>query len=343
MLEKLFHAWERRLAFRDDSERRVLPFDWGASFLGDGNLPSASAKDFVLQHARHSLDASDAYFRPVPVSAHRFQAGRLQFTSPLLTPHEENNTVHGELFGVEGKRPDAGRRAAVIVLPQWNAQPEAQRGLCRLLNLFGMTALKLTLPYHGPRMPSGLARADHILSPNVGQTLYACRQAVQETLAVVSWLEDLGYGPIGIIGTSLGSCIAFIAFAHDERIRSGVFNHISPYFADVVWKGLSTRHVREGLEGSIDLDVLRKAWLPISPQSYVERLCGGDRASLLITARYDLSFPPDLSEILVEEFERLGAPYERFILPCGHYTTALFPFNYLDGFVMARFLRRQLG
>ena len=336
MLEKLFHAWERRLAYRDDSERRVLPFDWGASFLGDGTLPSSKARGFVLRHAHDSLEKSDAYFRPAPVSDHRFQDGRLEFTSPLPTPHEENNTVHGELFGVAEKGP------AIVVLPQWNAQPGAQQGLCRLLNIFGMTALKLTLPYHGQRMPSGLVRADYILSPNVGRTLYACRQAVQEVLTVVSWLADRGYGPIGIIGTSLGSCIAFIAYAHDERIQTGIFNHISPYFADVVWKGLSTRHVREGLEGSIDLDALREAWLPISPQSYIERLRGGKRRSLLITARYDLSFPPDLSEILVEEFDRLGAPFERFILPCGHYTTAKFPFNYLDGFVMARFLRRQL-
>ncbi len=336
MLEKLFHAWERRLAYRDDSERRVLSFDWGTSFLGDGMLPPSSARDFVLQHAHDSLETSDTYFRPDPVSDHRYRDGRLQFTSPLPTPHEENNTVHGELFPVAASGP------AIVVLPQWNAQPGAQRGLCRLLNICGMTALKLTLPYHGPRMPSGLARADFILSPNVGQTLYSCRQAAQEAFVVVSWLADRGYGPIGIMGTSLGSCIAFIAFAHDERIRTGVFNHISPYFADVVWRGLSTRHVREGLEGSIDLDLLREAWLPISPQSYVERLRGGSRRSLLINARYDLSFPPDLSEILVEEFERLGAPYERFILPCGHYTTAKFPFNYLDGFVMARFLRREL-
>jgi hypothetical protein len=336
MLEKLFHAWERRLAYRDDSERRVMPFDWGMSHLGDGARPESGARDFVLCHARDAVEKSDAYFRPVPISEHRFHAGRLQFTSPLLTSHEENNTVLGEFFDVADKGP------AVVVLPQWNAQPGAQRGLCRLLNLFGMTALRLTLPYHGPRMPPGLMRADYILSPNVGRTLYICRQAVQEAVAVVSWLAERGYGPIGIIGTSLGSCIAFIAFAHDERLRAGIFNHISPYFADVVWRGLSTRHVREGLEGGIDLELLRDAWLPISPQSYVGRLSGGSRRSLLITARYDLSFPPDLSEILVDEFLRLSAPFERFILPCGHYTTAVFPFNYLDGLVMARFLRREL-
>jgi len=37
-----------------------------------------------------------------------------------------------------------------------------------------------------------------------------------------------------------------------------VFNHASSYFADVVWKGISTGHVRKGLKGNIELEDLRK-------------------------------------------------------------------------------------
>ena len=245
--------------------------------------------------------------------------------------------AHGVWFPASPNGP------AAVVLPQWNARGRAHDGLCWLLNHYGMSALKLSLPYHGPRKPEGLTRADYALSPNLGRTLHACRQAVQETRVAVSWLVEQGYGPVCIVGTSLGSCIAFIAFAHDERIRAGVFNHISPYFADVVWRGLSTRHIREGLEGHIELEELREIWLPISPQAHVHHLARGNRLSLLIWARFDLSFPPDLSRQLVDEFERLDAPYERFILPCGHYTTAKFPFNVIDGFTIARFLKRQLG
>ena len=39
---------------------------------------------------------------------------------------------------------------------------------------------------------------------------------------------------------------------HDERISAGVFNHVSGYVADVVWRGISTQHVRAGLEGAVD-------------------------------------------------------------------------------------------
>ena len=42
---------------------------------------------------------------------------------------------------------------------------------------------------------------------------------------------------MGMVGTSLGSCYAFLASVHDPRIEVNVFNHCSTYFADVVWEG----------------------------------------------------------------------------------------------------------
>ena len=50
------------------------------------------------------------------------------------------------------------RRRAVVVLPQWNADAEGHVGLCRLMNRFGLSALRLSLPYHDARMPPELRR-----------------------------------------------------------------------------------------------------------------------------------------------------------------------------------------
>ena len=113
-----------------------------------------------------------------------------------------------------------------------------------------------------------------------------------------------GYERIGILGTSLGSCLAMLTTAHEPRIRAQALNHVSPWFADVVWRGLSTRHVREGLDGHIDLDRLRDLWRPISPFSYLDRVRHAQ--TLLVYARYDLTFPVDLSRTLVEEFRERG-------------------------------------
>jgi hypothetical protein len=115
---------------------------------------------------------------------------------------------------------------------------------------FGLTALRLSLPYHDARRPAELQRADYIVSSNLGRTLHANRQAVLDIRRTVDWLAREGFERIGIIGTSLGSCLSMLAMAHDERVRAGAFNHISPFFADVVWRGLSTRYVRDGLGGT---------------------------------------------------------------------------------------------
>ena len=98
----------------------------------------------------------------------------------------------------------------MVVLPQWNAGPEDHVALARLLARFGISALRLSLPYHDARMPPELHRADYIVSANVGRTVQVCRQAVLDARRAVDWLESRGYERIGILGTSLGSCLALL-------------------------------------------------------------------------------------------------------------------------------------
>ena len=203
-----------------------------------------------------------------------------------------------------------------------------------------MSALRLSLPYHDRRMPPELHRADYIVSANVMRTLQVCRQAVLDARRAVAWLAQQGCTSIGILGSSLGSCLALLTAAHEPLIRAEALNHISPLFADVVWRGLSTQHVRAGLDGHIELDLLRALWKPISPRWYLDRL--RDRQTLLVYAKYDLTFPVDLSEDLVREFRDGGIPHDVAVLPCGHYTTGRAPFKFLDGWILARFLRRAL-
>ena len=117
---------------------------------------------------------------------------------------------------------------------------------------------------------------------------------------------------------------------------------MSPWFADVVWHGLSTRHVRQGLDGHIELDRLRHLWRPISPWSHLGRPELATTRTLLVYARYDLTFPVDLSRTLVEEFARRNLPHEVAVLPCGHYSTGYAPFKFLDGYVLTRFLHKNL-
>ncbi len=82
-------------------------------------------------------------------------------------------------------------------------------------------------------------------------------------------------------------------------------------------------------------------WTPISPRGYLERL--RDRKTLLVYARYDLTFPVDLSEELVQAFHDLRIPHEVAVLNCGHYSTGKAPFKFVDGWILTRFLKRALS
>jgi hypothetical protein len=334
MLSRLFYRWESYLS-QQDTKLTVRSFEWGLDYL-PGNARSGDPKDFLLSTAEEILSRSDVYHAYSPVSDYRLQEDLLTFTTPLLSKYPANNTVYGRYFPVDS------RQRVVLVLPQWNSDAGGHISLCRMLNYFGLSALRLSMPYHDRRMPQELVRADYMLSPNLGRTLHAVRQAVIDSRAALDWLESRGYRKFAILGTSLGSCVALITMAHDPRLKLSVQNHISPYFADVVWHGISTRHVRQGLEGHITLDELRKIWMPISPQAYLEDLVGTGKQSLLVHALYDFSFLPRLSREVIQAYRRLGLPHSTFTLRCGHYTSGIFPFNITLGYAMCRYLRKHL-
>ena len=115
----------------------------------------------------------------------------------------------------------------MIVLPHWNANGIAYNALGPLLNRFGISMLRLSMPYHDVRMPSEIRRADYAVSANIARTIDAARQAVIDARSCLDWLESQGYEQLGIVGTSLGSCYAFIASAHDPRLRVCAFNNAS--------------------------------------------------------------------------------------------------------------------
>jgi hypothetical protein len=334
MLGRLFYRWEMALAAKDTS-RSARPFAWGTEFLDPG-CHLDDPLQYLIRYARAAVEKSDAFYSYPAVVDFRLEEDHLTFTSPLATVYPENNITHGRYF------PAKSRGRVILVLPQWNSGAQGHVALCRLLNRFGLSALRLSLPYHDRRMPEGQVRADYMLSPNLGRTLQAVRQAVIDARAAIDWLESEGYKEFAVLGTSLGSCVAMITQAHDRRVKLSVLNHVSPYFADVVWTGLSTRHVRAGLEGHIGLARLRRVWMPLSPRAYFERMAGTGKASFLIHAIYDYSFLPHLSRIVLREYNRLRIPHTHLALPCGHYSSGEFPFNVALGLAICNYLRRNL-
>ncbi|HEY7303530.1 MAG TPA: alpha/beta hydrolase family protein [Bryobacteraceae bacterium] len=334
--------WENELAFRA-TDRVVRPFEFGLEWCN--GWPSARALpmngsdaiEYIHELNRHNVARSDEFFGYKTPGAFRLSGDWLEFISPVATPYPENNLVRARWFPAKNQA-----RRAVVVLPHWNSKLPQHNALCAGLQRLGISTLRLSLPYHDARMPSGLSRADYAVSSNICRTIDATRQAIIDTRACFDWLEQQGFHDFGIVGTSLGSCYAFLASAHDPRIRVNVFNHCSTYFADVVWEGLSTRHIRDSLEGAIDLPGLRSLWACISPPNFWDLFTAKAKRSKFIYTRYDTTFPVHLSRQVIHGARAHKWDHDVTVLPCGHYTMGEFPFKYVTGYQICSFLKRNL-
>ena len=335
MLRRYIESRERYFHGKDTS-RVSLPFEWGFEFIGLKPQENRGSLHGLMDFASRTLQASDDFFSYEPTPKYSLDGETLRFPSYLETAYPENNTVWGRYFTASGD-------VAVVVLPQWNCGWDGHVRLCRLLQRAGIASVRLSLPYHHFRKPPHLQRPEYMVSSNLGQTLQATRQAVLDVRRTADWLLTRGYKKLAILGSSLGSCVAFLTFAHDDRFASGVFIHVSGYFADVVWEGLSTKHVRASLENHISLEQLRQIWAPISPLPYVRRLKNTTRRILMFAGRYDPTFLPRLSKQLFDEFDGQRVPYQPRWLPCGHYTMAQFPFSAVIAKDAIRFLRAEQG
>ncbi len=274
----------------------------------------------------------------------------LRFTSPVRSKYPENDQVNARWYPAPKEKQAGKPLQAIIVMPQWNADAFSHNVLCTLFNRFGISALRLSKPYHDIRRPAEIERSDYAVSSNIGRTISSCRQAVVDIRSCVDWLEQQGYEQFGVLGTSLGSCYAYIASAHDPRIRINAYNHASSWFGDVVWAGQSTRHVRAAFENAgLTQKQVRAMFAVISPKSYRNLPLEPTRAHWprknvrIVYAKYDLTFPLEFSLDAVKDFETMRDVHGRVdfdskALPCGHYTTGEKPYVYMDAWYLGSFV-----
>jgi hypothetical protein len=290
--------------------------------------------------------AKDAEIKRQAIEGKLAPAQFLRFTSPERTPYPENDLVNARWYPAPAHKDPARPKQAIVVMPQWNADGFSHNSLCTLFNRMGVSALRLSKPYHDIRRPVDLERSDYAVSANIGRTISACRQAVVDIRCCLDWLEEQGYEHFGVLGTSLGSCYGYLASAHDARLRVNAFNHASTAFGDVVWTGQSTRHIRQAVqEAGLTQERVRALWAAVSPVSYYEQFKGAaangpGKNVLVVYANYDLTFPREYSLQVVDAFRRSGLRHEVRVLPCGHYTTGETPYKFIDGWYMGSFVHR---
>ncbi len=322
-----------------EENRNQRAFAWGLEHIA-GPEKHPDPRAFLETFAEETVATSEQWFAVDPPEDARLEDepdGKvLQFSSAIQSPWPQNNRVWGRYFPVPGSR------AAVVVLPQWNAGWDSQMGVCRWLNRLGMSALKMSLPYHDRRAIEGMERDNYLVGPNIGLTIQANRQAVTDVRRCLRWLGQQGYTKLGLLGASIGSAIACITMAHDQEVRAGAFLHVSTYFGEVVRTGMTTMHVWDPMKSHVSADEIRRFWAPISPYPYVQRMAGTGQKLLMISGRYDPTFWPEFTEQMFAKITGHGVDVKIVRLPCGHYSLDRPPFSVIAGLRFGFFLRDRL-
>jgi pimeloyl-ACP methyl ester carboxylesterase len=335
-LESYIRRREAQLTrdFVAEREAFTAEMGWGLKYLhlGDDGRREEPAKAFD-DFCQSALQSSDGFFRPRDNAALIQTGDDLWFESPASTGSEQNDRALCRLF-------ETGRPVGtVIVLPHWNGSRREFFPLARVFRLAGLQTIVATLPYHDERRPSGGQFDTHMVSPNVGRTLNAVRQAVAEARTLVRWARREQPGPVFLYGLSLGSAIASMAAAHEPQVAGLVLVLTAAHFADVVWEAEVTSHILSSFTGKIDLPRLRHHWEPISPVTYAH-LHGRNRTpQLLIEAQYDDVMRRPNLRALLDAYEEHKVPYTAHCLPCGHQTIGTLPFSYWQAILAARFIR----
>ncbi|HEY1525609.1 MAG TPA: abhydrolase domain-containing 18, partial [Candidatus Angelobacter sp.] len=166
LYSRWMYNWETRLT-QVDNNRVVRPLEWGIEWTRgwpcrNGSQPTrtpADCESYLRDYNTRALASSDEFFsykvpsdfqletREVQVFSTRDvpdprleekvrgqRAQFLRFTSPVHTPHPENNLANARWFPAKGK-------SAVVMLPQWNSDALSHNSLCGILNRLGISVL----------------------------------------------------------------------------------------------------------------------------------------------------------------------------------------------------------
>jgi dienelactone hydrolase len=252
----------------------------------------------------------------IPGSSKSIEWSHVRFPSPVVTPHENNNTVHAEYF-----RPlSPGKHPGVVVLHILGGDFELSRLVARQLSTNGVAALFIKLPYYGPRKQPGVDV--EMISEDAYQTVKGFKQAVLDIRQGAAWLaaqSEIDPEQLGITGISLGGITGALALTAEPRFKKAFLMLAG---GDVARIGLESpeaakvigRWTAEGKSTGELIELLR----PIDPVTYGKNVRG--RKIILYNAKNDEIVPPACTESLWHAF---GEPEIHWV-DAGHYTAARF-------------------
>ncbi len=333
MYHRWLDRWDERRAQRGEAGKRAAEFvlDAGLAFPG---APEVSSVDDFGALAEQAV--RDGAFFEAPAGSqpgYELADAWLKFPSEVSTDIAENNVVWAKVA-------DSGSRDhALVVFHHWNASSR-QEQIASFFSRRGISVVEMALPYHFERSRAGAAHADYMLSPNLGRTIQAMRQAALDGRKLIRWLKNEGYKEVSVLGMSLGSWVAGLVAAHEPAVARASLFLSAGSLADMLWTGRATRLIRASLEPAITLPDLRRAWSPLDLGNYAHSFARPAFDLQLVLATRDTVVLPALSERFIEQLEAAGVRPDVLRLNCGHYSLARPPHILFAGWRLAKFLNR---
>ena len=362
------HDWETRMTSRDDN-RVVRPFEWGSEFVSrwpvvadmqppkDETDTRAMLEFWTAVNDRIIANSDEFYAYKMPTDfrlEHRrvelFHTGSeppkkqlkesygqfLRFTSAVESPYPENNLMNARWFPARGHR-------AVIVMPQWNADAISHNGLCQIFNMLGISALRMSMPYHDIRRPPGSRAPITRCRPTSGAPSIRCGRA-SPTFAPASTGCSSADTPSSAWSAPAWARVTPSSPPRTTRASASTSSTTPPPHS-ATWRGRGSPPATfaQSVEAVLTHDELRHAWMAISPIVYFDKFQRWPKKSLMIYGRYDLTFLPEFSMQAAGEFVKRGIDTTVKALPCGHYSLGETPYKYMDAWHISRFLSKAFA
>jgi dienelactone hydrolase len=256
---------------------------------------------------------------PAPSTGNVMTVSKVTFPSPVVTPHENNNTVHCEYFSPTAP----GAKPGVIVLHILGGDFDLARLFCRAMATKGVNALFLKMPYYGERRQQGVEA--RMISMEPAETVSGMTQAVLDIRRAGGWLAsrpEVDPERIGIMGISLGGITSALAVSLEPRFTRACLLLAGGDMGAVAWESTEMAELREkwAREGRTK-EELFEALRVIDPVTYAKPVPG--RKILMLNASHDEVVPPACTKALWKAF---GEP-EIVWWDAGHYTAVRYLFS----------------
>lgn len=187
------------------------------------------------------------------------------------------------------------------------------RYFCEILAKNNFSSFMIIMPYAPARIPK--KRPIKKIPENLNWPEIFKNGLIQSVIDIrktIDFLEKENQ-KIGILGISMGACLASLVQSIDSRVSSGVYIVGGGDLANMLWdsRDFIARIYKRKLFRHITRKELEKKWKEIDPLTYAKN----SPNILMINARYDTSVRPKYT---VELWESLGKP-EIHWLRCAHF------------------------